>query len=157
MSAQKGFTLFEVMVVLSIVAMLAVLTIPSFQQPLDRVARTQAGACLMQLATALERYRTETGAYQGFVIDGNETACVAEQAERFVFGFLDEPDHGLSPMAPDTPYWTLRADAVGQGSMDDRAESACAALSYESTGRRGAVGADGLVLEDAEAIRRCWH
>lgn len=156
MSQPNGFTLLEMLVVLTIVATLALVAVPGYRQPTDAVMRTQAGACLIRIAGSLERHRAQTGTYAGFAIDGRRNGCVASLADRYAIGFADASGDGLATQVPDTPFWTLRADALADAATGAAAGVACGSLIYESTGRRGAIGADGSVLADPDAIAQCW-
>lgn len=157
MSYQHGFTLLEMLVVLTIVAILALVAIPGYRQPTEAVMQAEAGACLIRIAGSLERHRAQTGAYAGFAIDGSGNGCVSALAERYTIGFTDASGDGLTRQAPDTPFWALRADALGDAATDASAGVACSSLVYESTGRRGVIGSDGSVVADGDAIRRCWR
>lgn len=65
MQKQKGFTLIEVMIVVSIVAILAAIAVPSYQNSVTKGRRTDAMAALQGLAQAMERHYMTTGAYTG--------------------------------------------------------------------------------------------
>lgn len=58
-----GFTLIELLVVIAVVGVLAALTLSISSGARERAARERARAELAVLATALERYRTDYGAY----------------------------------------------------------------------------------------------
>lgn len=62
----KGFTLIEVMVVCVIVAILASIAYPSYQNAVRRAKRTEAQSMLMQLMQQQERYYSKNNSYIAF-------------------------------------------------------------------------------------------
>lgn len=59
----KGFTLIEVMIVVAIVAILAAIALPSYNEYIRRGHRADARAGLLQAQQWLERAATATGVY----------------------------------------------------------------------------------------------
>lgn len=72
-NSKNGFTLIEVMITVAIVAILAAVAMPSYQQYIIRAARTQAQSELLQLVNVQEKIYLNsnnyafsvTGAYNG--------------------------------------------------------------------------------------------
>ena len=60
---KNGFTLIELMITVAIVAILAAIAYPSYQDSVRKTKRTTAQADLMELASFMERKYTETNAY----------------------------------------------------------------------------------------------
>lgn len=60
-----GFTLIELMIVVAVIGILAGIALPSYQEYVRRSARTQAQACMTQIAHALERRRATNLSYDG--------------------------------------------------------------------------------------------
>ena len=69
----KGFTLIELMIVIAVVAILAALALPSYQESVRKSRRADAKASLLDTAQILERCFTEFNAY-------NNPACQAVNA-----------------------------------------------------------------------------
>lgn len=68
-STQKGFTLIEVMIVVAIVAILAAIALPAYNQYIMRSKRADARAGLQSAAVWLERVSTSTGKYLAAAAD----------------------------------------------------------------------------------------
>jgi len=61
----KGFTLIELMIVITIIAILASIAFPSYQESVRKSRRGAAKADLVELANVMERYFTENNTYIG--------------------------------------------------------------------------------------------
>jgi type IV pilus assembly protein PilE len=61
----SGFTLVELMVVISIIGILAAIAYPAYQQYVLRANRAEAKAILTETAQIMERYFTTNGTYVG--------------------------------------------------------------------------------------------
>jgi type IV pilus assembly protein PilE len=63
MKYQKGFTLIELMIVVVVIAILASIAIPSYQQYIVRSKLTEAVQNLAQVKTTMEQFYQDNGAY----------------------------------------------------------------------------------------------
>ena|SRR5690606_23316887 len=63
---QKGFTLIELMIVVVVVAILAAIAVPSYQQYIRRGHLAQAQQEMLKLAEQLERHKAKNFSYKGF-------------------------------------------------------------------------------------------
>jgi type IV pilus assembly protein PilE len=66
MNVAKGFTLIELMVVVAVVAILAAIAIPSYQDSVRKSRRGQVKADIVELAQRAERWHTINNTYVGF-------------------------------------------------------------------------------------------
>ena len=62
-----GFTLIELMIVVAIVAILAAIAYPSYQDSVRKTKRGDGKAAVVELANFMERVYTETNAYPAVV------------------------------------------------------------------------------------------
>ena len=69
--AQFGFTLIELVVTMAIIAILAAIAIPSYTAYIMRSHRSDARGQLLEVATWMERWRTERGRYDNPASPGN--------------------------------------------------------------------------------------
>jgi type IV pilus assembly protein PilE len=134
-----GFSLIELMVVVSIVAILAAIAYPSYQNQIAAGRRSDAQAELMQFAQFMERLYTETGCYNPGAdndcgsgapgapdIDGIDTA-------HYEFDFASgEPTASTfeiiaTPTGPQAGDGELRIDEQGRRSWDENNDGSIAA------------------------------
>jgi len=62
---QRGFTLIELMVTVAVIAILAAIAFPSYQDSLRKSRRTDGKNALTQAVANMERYYTENNTYLG--------------------------------------------------------------------------------------------
>lgn len=85
---QAGFTLIELMIVVAVIALLASIALPSYNQYVLRSHRANARTALLQVAQWLERAATASGSYPtcNTVVDPNPPACRVPAGVRTVEG-----------------------------------------------------------------------
>ncbi len=154
MSHENGFTLLEMLVVLTIVAILALVAIPGYRQPTEAVLRAEAGACLIQIAGRIERHRLGAPIEEPYSLARAAPDCVDRLSARYQFSVVNASGE-ITADLPAQGIWILhaRSSAVDQAMT----QPDCAVLTYHHTGARGVIGRDGTVYSSAEAVRNCWQ
>jgi type IV pilus assembly protein PilE len=132
---QAGMTLVELLVVVTIVAILGGIAFPSYQKSVAKTRRRAAEACLSNYAGFMERYYTTNLRY----VDGSgnapalpvlDCATAANTGNHYTYSFSG---------AVTASAFTLRA--VPQGVQSTR-DTQCGTLTLNNTGTRGAGGAN---------------
>ncbi len=128
-----GFTLLELMLVISILTALLLLALPSWHSYLQQQARAQARQTLLALAQKLEHYRSLNADY------AMPLAPQLPVDEHYVYSYVGSPDANS---------YTLQAQPTG-----DQARDSCGTLLLNAAAQRGAGG----VLDNRAAVTlRCW-
>lgn len=133
MAKQKGFTLIEVMIVVAIIAILAAVAYPSYQDHIRKSHRADAQAALMELGAFMERNFTLSGRYDKDSAGTDVT-----------LPFTQTPREGTT-----TKYYDLELSDVDTTSYEltatpisgtDQVNDPCGTLTLDSTGARTASG-----------------
>lgn len=122
MNKQKGFTLIELMIVVAIIAILAAVAYPSYQDSVTKARRSDAKADLVTLANFMERYFSENYQYN----QSNATPPVAVTLPAGVAS--DFYDYDFASLGANT--FTLQAAPTGAQATAD----ACGTLTLDHTG-----------------------
>lgn len=132
MSSQRGFTLIELMIVVAIIAILAAVAFPSYSNYVVRSNRVDMQAHMLQLATTLERYKSQRLSYTGVTlaaINNNSTNFPTSGTAKYGLTL------NLTPAANTVKTgWELVATPTSGGQQ---------------------VG-DGAMIVDSQG-RRCWN
>lgn len=128
----RGFTLIELMVVVAVVAILASIAFPSYQDSVRKSRRAQVKADMVELAQRYERYHTIRNTYVGFWEEAFGAA--GEQ-------FLSPTTQGATvayaiESTEAANSFTLTANPQGAQEKDTR----CGTLRLSNTGQKGADG-----------------
>ena len=133
----RGFTLIELMIVVAVVAILASIALPMYQDQVRKGRRADAMAQLLTLAQAYERFYTSNNTYAGF------WATVPP-------GQRQSPTQGTAFYAltsnEGVTTFVITATPLATGGQDaDR----CGALSINQAGLRTEAG--------PASIEECWR
>jgi len=151
---EAGFTLVELMGVLSIIAILVMVAMPAYREPLADAERARAGACLVSLATEMQLYRLGQEGFEGFRPSEADLDCRRQLAGRYRFevGVVGKADWG--PVATDSPYWQLRA--IRRQGTGPSGSGHCRILVYRFDGGRAAFDGNTHSAEIPDPAGRCW-
>lgn len=165
LSTSRAFTLVELLVSLTVVALLAAMAIPAIQSALDRADRVVCLSNLRQLGQAMAEYVSDHGHYPAAEIEVTDSAGTVVERKRWY--------HLLAPYLDTGP----RAGSSGQGraridpesgrageivlpSDDDADQEAfssvlrCPKVSHWEVGRNGAYGYNHQYFGDARPVGR---
>lgn len=127
----NGFSLIELMIVVVIVAVLAAIAWPLYQNYVVRANRTAAAACTTEAAQFMERFHTLNMRYDqdrgGAAVALPAMECATALASAYT----------ISIAASATNTYTIRAAPQGVQATRD---TDCGTLSVDSTGLRAVTG-----------------
>jgi type IV pilus assembly protein PilE len=143
---QHGFSLVELMIVVAIIAILARIAYPTYQDSLVKSRRADAKAALSELSVFMERWYTTNGCY-------TSGSCATSTTTAPTLPFLVAPKSGkvnynLSVVTTPSTF-TLTAAPIR--ATDD---ATCGSLTLTNTGTKGAIVGT-TALTDAAAAA-CW-
>lgn len=73
----RGFTLTELMITLVIISVLSAIAVPMYTSQVKKSYRSDAKSALVQLASAMEKYRTVNNTYVGTTVSPSGGAPIA--------------------------------------------------------------------------------
>jgi type IV pilus assembly protein PilE len=137
-----GFTLIELMIVVSIIGILAGIAIPSYQDSVRKSRRADAKAALLGLVNAMERHMTESNSYCDAALNSgtaiaNCGSATEDTGSASIFNIPNETSRfytiTISAASPST--YTLSAAPAGAQIGDS-----CGTLSITQTGAKSVSG-----------------
>ena len=135
LSAQRGMSLVELLVVVVIVGIIAMIGIPSYRGYMQRAQRTEAKDALVRLANNQERHYLQFNTY---TVDLTQLGFDA-------VGTTDDGKYNLTVNAADRQGFTATATPSATGGM--AADSECASFTIDEAGTKTAA---------PDPNNRCW-
>lgn len=117
-----GFTLFELMITVAVVAILATIAMPAYQDSVRKSRRAQAKADLVELAQNLERYHTVQNTYATAKLQFTQSP--REGTAHYTLSFDKDPTAST---------FGIQAVPVAGGSQ---AKDTCGTLALDQAGRK---------------------
>ncbi len=74
MKSNRGFTLVEMLVVITIIGILAAIAIPNMTKARNKAKESEVKAALHVIQEAIERYNTDEGEYPAYLLGGNRNS-----------------------------------------------------------------------------------
>jgi type IV pilus assembly protein PilE len=133
---EGGFSLIELLAVVTIIAILGLIAIPSYREYTIRAHRTEAKAALLRLATNQERFYLQNHRYSDAVDVG--LGFATPQSENGVYAVTVATMNGW------TQDYTATATPVaggGTNGVDQTFDVKCTSFSLTSAGAKSATGA----------------
>ena len=132
-SAGAGFTLIELMIVVAVVAILAAIAVPSYQEQVRKSRRAQAKADIVEYVQMAERFFTVNNTYVGFALPATVSPREAGATARY----------NLAASTQTATQFVLTATATGPQASDR-----CGDLSVSNTGLKTESG--------SATLAECW-
>ena len=124
---QSGFTLLEVLITVTIIAILAATASVGYMSYVERAQRTEAKAVLLDLTQRLERYYTDEGTYDGFEVPSGMGRLPEQTSQNQRYAIeVETSDQSFTVLA--SPRGSQVKDKCGELALDNvgrkRAEGA---------------------------------
>jgi type IV pilus assembly protein PilA len=110
---QKGFTLIELMIVVAIIAILAAIAIPAYQNYLIRSQVSEAAVLTDGAKTAIAEYYSNYGKFP----TSNKSAGLPENVESISGKYVAQVDVGTNPGVIEAEFNSTTANTAIQGKM----------------------------------------
>lgn len=139
--ASRGFTLVELMIVVSVIGVLSSVAYPAFTDQVQRVRRTDAVIAMMQVQLAQERWRSNSTAYGSLTQIGVAARSIAGH---YTLQLSNNTANG----------YEVVASAAGSQARD----TTCAHLKLDMQGANPVYtsGPDASTTNPIDTNRRCW-
>ena len=135
---QGGFTLFELLVVTTLVAVLASIAMPRYTEYLQRSHRVHAQAALLRAAQWLERAATAQGSYPER--KAIPASVLSVEGDRYTLGFR----------SLDASSYRLQATTIGAQGSDP-----CGVFELNETGARAQIATS--LVPAPLPTQACWN
>lgn len=143
-----GFTLIELMVTVTVVAILASIAIPSYMSSVRKSRRTEARTALLDLAAREERYMATNTTYSNTASDLGYSSLPGPTAS----GYYQLNVNVTAPTATAAAAFTATATAVAGKGQDK--DTNCYVFQVTQTGVQTSATSGGT---DTTATGGCWN
>jgi len=143
-SKKRGFTLIEVMVVAAIVAILAALAYPSYQESIRASQRADVQRAIVEAGQFMRRFHASRDTYAGAVLPANLQQSPAQGAAAYTIRLIE--GNVLRADATVAQSFTLQATRAGMMAGDR-----CGDLVVADTGLRFMLNA-----QDGQNLQGCF-
>jgi type IV pilus assembly protein PilE len=141
-SAQRGFTLIELMVTVAIVAILATIATASYTSQIQKSRRTDARSAVLDLAGREEKLFSTTNAYSATASDLGYPAWGLPVGGGYYSVSVVSPDP--AQLVATQPNYLITATAINVQAADLQ----CRSLSVDQTGKQSFTG--------TATVATCW-
>jgi prepilin-type N-terminal cleavage/methylation domain-containing protein len=101
-TARRGFTLVEIMIVVAIIALLAAIAVPGFMRARKRSQATRILNDLRHIDSAVDQYALETSRVAGFTVDVPDWTRYLKQGTDLAASGADMFGHTYGPVNVDS-------------------------------------------------------
>lgn len=142
MRIANGFSLIELMIVVSLLAILTAIAVPAYMNQVENTRRTDGQRSLMDAYTRMERFFTENNTYNTATINTNVNTDILTDPDGGTAGVMPSNDgfYNISITAQTATSFTLTATPTGAQTGD----TTCANLTINQLGQRGNSGGGSL-------------
>ena len=154
-SGQSGFTLLELIATTAIIAVLAAITLPPYQEAVRKGRRAEAKVALLELMQAQERYATQANCYLAFTttstgVSSPVATCAGTAVTAVPFKNFsgDNRSNAHYVLSASACAGLLIQDCVVLSAAPLQADPMVGTLSLSSSGEKSCSGTDPI---------RCWR
>lgn len=144
-----GFTLIELMITVAVIAILAAVVLPSYQDSVRKARRVDARNALTAVAQLMERYNTENNTYAGATLGAAATNLYRTTSEN---GFYTVSFAVGTPPVPANTNTGATTFLIYATPVGAQANDSCKTFTLDQTGFRDVTGSPAPSLTRAQ----CW-